>query len=124
MPLLFEKATVVITSEPKMGDAFALEFRDDGIASDVQASDLRFTNRFVPSEHEELAQASSARIEVYVDVGGLKRRFLRDFTWAPRPVLEVVGEHDAIEDGSLVAALDCDVFEDGLYTVYGNLFAG
>jgi hypothetical protein len=123
LPVRFAKATVVLTSGPRMGDALALEYRDDGVAPDRQAGDLRYSNRFVPSQHEELAQASAARIEVYVEVGGLQRRFLRDFSWAPRPVLEVVGERDAIESGSLVATLECDVFEDGLYTVYGNLFA-
>ena len=123
LPFHFDKASVVLTSGPKMGDAFDLVFHDDGVAPDAQAGDFRFTNTYVPVEHPELAQASSARIEVYVDIGGMKRRFLRDFTWAPRVVLDVVGEHDAIEDGSLVATLDCDVHEDGLYTVYGNLFA-
>jgi hypothetical protein len=123
LPFRFEMATVVLTSGPRQGNAFDLVYRDDGTGGDRQAGDLVHTNSFVPSERDELSQASSARIEVYVDIGGLKRRFLRDFVWAPRPVLEVVGVQDALEDGSLVATLDCEVFEDGLYTVYGNLFA-
>jgi hypothetical protein len=123
LPVRFEKASVVITSGPRQGDAFDLAYRDDGTGGDRVAGDHRYTNRFVPSEHDELSQASSARIEAYVEVDGQRRRFLRDFVWAPRPVLEVVAVRDAIEDGSLVATLDCEVFEDGLYTVYGNLFA-
>jgi hypothetical protein len=123
LPVRFERAVVVLTSGPQQGDAFELSYRDDGLAPDVQAGDFRYSNRFVPSEHKELATASSARIEAIVEIDGQKRRFLRDFVWAPRKVLEVVGEHDAIEDGSLVATLDCQVLEDGLYTIYGNLFA-
>jgi hypothetical protein len=122
LPVRFDKAMVVLTSGPRMGDVLALDYRDDGVAPDEQAGDRRYTNHFVPSQHEELAQASAARIEVYVEVEGMKRRFLRDFTWAPRPVLEVMSVRDAVEGGALVATLSCDVFEDGLYTVYGNLF--
>jgi hypothetical protein len=123
LPVRFEMASVVITSGPAQGDAFDLVYRDDGADGDPIAGDLRYTNRFVPSEQGELQQASSARIEAYVEVGGQRRRFLRDFVWAPRPVLEVVAIRDGIDDGSLVATLDCEVFEDGLYTFYGNLFA-
>jgi hypothetical protein len=123
LPIRFEKASVVITSGPQQGDAFDLVYRDDGTGGDAVAGDHRYSNRFVPSEHDELSQASSARIEAYVEVGGQRRRFLRDFVWAPRPVLEVVAVRDRIQDGSLVATLDCEVFEDGLYTAYGNLFA-
>jgi hypothetical protein len=123
LPVRFERAAVVLTSGPNQGDVFELTYHDDGLAPDAQAGDFRYSNRFVPSERKELATASSARVEAIVEVDGHQRRFLRDFTWAPRDVLKVVGEHDAIVDGSLVATLDCQVLEDGLYTVYGNLFA-
>jgi hypothetical protein len=123
LPVRFERAAVVLTSGPHQGDVFDLDYHDDGLAPDQQAGDFRYSNRFVPSERKELATASSARVEAIVVVDGQQRRFLRDFTWAPRDVLKVLGEHDAMRDGSLVATLDCQVLEDGLYTFYGNLFA-
>jgi hypothetical protein len=123
LPIAIERAVVVVTGGPAQGEAFALDYRDDGRDGDAAAGDLRYTNRFVPSARPELARAQQARIEAYVDIGGRRRRFLRDFVWAPRPVLEVVAVSDAMRDGSLAVTLACDVREDGVYTVYANLFA-
>jgi hypothetical protein len=123
LPFRIERAVVVVTGGPAQGEAFALEYRDDGRDGDAAAGDLRFTSRFVPSEQPALARAQQARIEAYVDIGGRRRVFLRDFVWAPRPVLEVVAISDALRDGSLAVTLACDVHEDGVYTLYANLFA-
>jgi hypothetical protein len=117
------RAVVVVTSGPAPGEAFALAYRDDGRDGDARAGDLRYTSRFVPSEHAELSRATLARVDLYADIDGNPRVFHRDFVFAPRPVLEVTGVHDAIEHGSLAVTLDVDVLEPGVYTFYGNLMA-
>jgi hypothetical protein len=64
-------------------------------------------------------------VQLYADVAaaGVEKPMIRDFTYAPRPVLEVTGVHDALVAGSLAVTVDCDVFEDGLYTFEANAVA-
>ena len=93
-----------------------LSFADDGT--------LRYTNRFVPSEHKELAQSRQVRIVAEVESGGQTRLMVRDFTYAPRDVLRVVGIGDAMADGSLAITLDVDAAEAGVYTFQANLMSG
>src|SRR5262249_34889322 len=75
----------------------------------------------VPSQEEALRGASTARIVVVAQAAGQKRQLIRDFTYAPRRVLDVLGVSDSVKDGSLVATLSVKVYEDGVYTLYGNL---
>jgi len=117
------RAAVSGTSGPAGGEAFVVAFRDDGTDGDRRAADGVLTTRFVPSEHDELSRATTARIDAYVDIDGDTRHLVRDFVFAPRPVIEVRAVRDQLRDGSLVATLDCDVLEKGVYTFYANLVA-
>ncbi len=123
LPLRVTRAAVEVTSGPAGGEAFEVTFRDDGQGGDVQAGDFIQTTRFVPSERDELSRATQARITAYVEVAGEPRMFVRDFVFAPRPVLEVVALRDELRDGSLVVHVDAEVHEAGVYTFYANLFA-
>ncbi len=123
VPLRVTRAVVEVTSGPASGEAFELTFKDDGASGDVQAGDFIQTTRFVPSERDELSRTTQARIVAYVELAGDARMFVRDFVFAPRPVLEVVALRDEVRDGSLVVHVDCDVLEAGVYTFYANLFA-
>jgi hypothetical protein len=95
------------------GRRVPLEYRDDGTR--------RYRNTFTPSEHEELATAQQVRISAEVVVGEERRVVTRDFTYTPRPVLEIVRVSDALRDGSVVVTLDVDVHEPGLHTIEANL---
>ena len=93
-----------------------LAYADDG--------QHRYRNRFVPSEHEELADAQQVRIAAEVEVEGERRMITRDFTYTPRPVLEILAIRDAVRDGSLVITLDVEVFEPGIHTIEANALSG
>lgn len=123
LPVHITRAAVSVTSGPKPGEAFEVTFNDDGLDGDAQARDGVVTTRFIPSERTELSLATMARIEAYVEIDGQTRQLVRDFVFAPRPVLEVRGARDQLRDGSLVVTLDCEVYEDGVYTFYGDLMA-
>lgn len=123
-----ERAAVSVTNATGgagNGEVFEVAFHDDGQDGDAQAGDRVLSTRFVPADKKELAHASAARIEAYVVIDGADRRQLvRDFVFAPREVLEVRALHDRAKDGSLVATVDCEVHEQGVYTFYANLLAG
>jgi hypothetical protein len=121
VPFAITRAVVVTTSGPSQGEAFELAYHDDGADGDARAGDHRYTNRFVPSARPELAKASTARIDLYAQIDGQARVFHRDLVFAPRAVIEVVGAHDAMDQGSLAITLDVVVHEPGVYTFYGNL---
>jgi hypothetical protein len=123
LPVRVTRAAVSVTSGPSGGEAFEVTFHDDGVDGDAKAQDGVLTTRFVPSARSELSHATTARIDAYVEINGDPRHLVRDFVFAPRPVLEVHGIHDQLRDGSLVVTLDCEVFEDGVYTFYANLLA-
>jgi hypothetical protein len=123
VPLTVRSAWVMTTSGALAGRTLELVYHDDGRDGDAVAGDLRYTNRFVPAEHEELQV--SREVQLYADVvaAGVERPMIHDFTYAPRAVLEVLGVHDAVVDGSLVVTVDSDVLEDGLYTFEANATA-
>jgi hypothetical protein len=121
VPFRITRAVVSVIGGLEQGEAFELAYRDDGKDGDAQTGDLRYTNRFVPAEHDELSRATQTRIELYADFAGDQRIFYRDFVSAPREVIEVVGVRDEIRDGSLVVTLDVEALEEGRYTFYGVL---
>jgi hypothetical protein len=116
LPATIGQAWVMSLSGGRQGRTVALGYADDG--------SHRYTNRFVPSEHEELADAQQVRITAEVEVDGERRLITRDFTYTPRPVLEVLAIRDAVRDGSLVITLDVEVFEPGLHTIEANALSG
>jgi hypothetical protein len=124
VPVVVKQAWVMTTSGQQQGRTVRLTYHDDGLDGDAVAGDLRYSNRFVPSEHDELAHAEQVRIMAEVEAVGETRQMIRDFAYTPRPVLDVKKLSDAIEDGSLVVTADVEVFEDGLYTFEANLVTG
>jgi hypothetical protein len=123
VPLTVRSAWVMVTSGPGQGRTIELAYHDDGKDGDAVAGDLRYTNRFVPAEHEELKVSHPVQLYADVVAAGVEKPMIRDFTYAPRPVLEVTGVHDALVGGSLAVTVDCHVFEDGLYTFEANAVA-
>ncbi|MCE9571849.1 MAG: hypothetical protein K8W52_01705 [Deltaproteobacteria bacterium] len=123
LPVRVTRAVVSVTTGPQVGEAFEVTFRDDGQGGDERPGDGLITTQFVPSERDELSRATAVRIEAYVEIDREPRQLVRDFVFAPRPVLEVRAVRDRVQDGSLVATLDCDVLESGTYTFYANLEA-
>jgi hypothetical protein len=120
VPLRVRSAWVMTTSGANQGRTIELGYHDDGRDGDAVAGDLRYSNRFVPAEHEELRVSRDVQLYADVVAAGVERPMLRDFTYAPRPVLEVTRVSDALVNGSLVVSVDCEVFEDGLYTFEAN----
>lgn len=123
IPAVIHEAWVMSVSGEAQGRTVKLVYRDDGADGDEIAGDLRYTNRFVPAQHEELRQGRLVHIVADVEAGGVRKPLMRDFTYTPRPVLEIVGVSDAVEDGSLVVTLDVEVHEPGLHTLEANLLA-
>jgi hypothetical protein len=74
----------------------------------------------VPSELAELATPQQVRIMAEVEVGKERRIITRDFTYTPRPVLEVLSMSDRLENGSLVVTLRVKVHQPGLHTFEAN----
>ena len=107
-----------------MSNASDGQGRKVALAYDDADGDLRLENRFTPSEHEELAAAQQVRILAEVEAEGERRTITRDFTYAPRPVLEILAVGDAVRDGSLVVTLDVEVHQAGLHTIEANLISG
>lgn len=110
------QAWVMSNAGGRQGRTVPLRYADDG--------EHRYSNRFVPSEHDELADAQQVRIMAEVEVDGERRMITRDFTYTPRPVLEVLAIRDAVRDGSLVITLDVEVFEPGIHTIEANALSG
>ena len=52
-------------------------------------------NRFVPSQVAALKQASQVHLSATVSVDGVRRMFVREFTYAPRKVVDVLGLSDS-----------------------------
>jgi hypothetical protein len=115
LPVTIDKAVVQKTDGPDQGDAMTLSFADDG--------HHRYSTRFVPSQESALANSQTARIVVYAQAAGQRRQLIRDFTYATKRVLTVLGVTDSIRNGSLVVTLTVQAYEDGVYTFYGDLMA-
>jgi hypothetical protein len=124
VPISVVSAWVMSTGGPTQGRALALNYHDDGTDGDQRADDHRYTNQFIPAEVDKLKKAQQVRIEAIIEAEGEKRRILRDFTYAPRPTLNVLGVTDAASGGSLVVTLAVECFEQGLYTFQANLMSG
>jgi len=115
LPVNIVTVWVMLTGGAKPGRSVQLEYKD-------VAGDRRYVNKFVPSAFAELKEPTQVRIEAEVEVDGVKKLLVRDFTYAPRQVLTIVGITDAIADGSVVVNLEVDVRDAGLYTFEANVF--
>lgn len=125
LPVTVEDAWVMATGGPKPGRVYKLSYHDDGLDGDEVAGDGRYTNRFVPSQVPALKQALQVQLSAVVSCcDGVRRVFVREFTYAPRKVVEVRGVSDAIRNGSLAVTLDVDVAEAGVYDFEANLLSG
>jgi hypothetical protein len=114
-------AFVVSLSGAAPGRSVSLSYHDDGKDGDEVAGDRRYTNRFVPSSEESLRTAQQVHIRAIVRHDGIERAMVRDFTYAPRLLVNVHGVSDAAEEGNLVVRLDATVAEAGTYTFEANL---
>lgn len=124
LPLTVEEAWVTSNAGPKTGHVYALTYHDDGRDGDEVAGDGRYTNRFVPSQVPALKQALQVQLTAVVSVDGARRLFVREFTYAPRKVVEVLGISDNLRNGSLAVTLDVNVAEAGTYDFEANVLSG
>lgn len=122
LPINVVTAWVMLTSGSKPGRAVQLKYHDDGVDGDAVSGDRRYSNRFVPSAFKELSEPALARVEVEVEVDGVHKRMVRDFTYAPRQVLTMVGVSDAVADGSLLVNVEVDAHEPGTFSVEANVY--
>lgn len=121
IPLTIRDGWVMGVGGTKEGRMMQLQFHDDGCEGDEKAGDLRYSVRFVPSEHAELKGAQQLRLTAQIQSGKHSRPVLREFTCALSPVLVVTGITDAVKDGNLVLTLAVDAFEKGIYTFEANI---
>jgi hypothetical protein len=124
LPIDVEDAWVMGDVGPKTGRLVKLSYHDDGQDGDEVAGDGRYSNRFVPSQLPQLKQASQVHLSATVSVDGVRRQFVREFTYAPRKVVEILGLSDAARSGSLVVTLDVNVNDRGTYDFEANLMSG
>jgi hypothetical protein len=125
VPITVEDAWVMADVGPKTGRLVKLSYHDDGQDGDEVAGDGRYTNRLVPSSLAQLKQATQVHLSATVSCcDGVRRMFVREFTYAPRRVVEIVGMSDAVRAGSLVVTLDVNVVERGTYDFEANLMSG
>lgn len=124
VPVKIVEAWVMVVSGPSPGRAVKLAFDDRGLDGDVTPGDLVYTTRFVPSSYPELKKARQAQLMVHVDIGGIQKPLVRDFTYSPRDVLTFGAARDVVRDGNLVFELDVEVHDAGEYTCEANLLTG
>ena len=125
LPITVEDAWVMGDVGPQTGRLVKLSYHDDGQDGDEVAGDHRYTNRLVPSQVPQLKQASQVHLAATVSCcDGVRRLFVREFTYAPRKVVEVLGMSDAVRGGSLAVTLDVNVLERGTYDFEANLMSG
>ena len=125
VPITVEDAWVMGDVGPKTGRLVKLSYHDDGQDGDEVAGDGRYTNRLVPSSVAQLKQATQVHLSATVSCcDGVRRMFVREFTYAPRKVVEVLGLSDGVRGGSLAVTLDVNVVERGTYDFEANLMSG
>src|SRR5262249_32931300 len=124
LPITVEDAWVNGTTGSKTGRLFKLSYHDDGQDGDEVAGDGRYTNRFVPAQVAALKQATQVQLSAVVSREGVRRVFVREFTYAPRSVVDVLGVGDSVRGGSLVVTLDVDVHDAGTYDFEANVVSG
>ncbi len=125
LPLTVEDAWVMGDVGPKTGRLAKLSYHDDGMDGDEVAGDGRYTNRLVPSQVAALQHATQVHLAATVSCcDGVRRLFVREFTYAPRQVVEILGLSDSVRGGSLTVTLDVDVLERGTYDFEANLMSG
>lgn len=122
LPVTIHSAVVIAAGAGRTGVAFAL--RDDGGEADRVAGDHLHSGRLVPAQHEELATARRVRVQAHVEAGGVERLVDLDFTYTPRPLLELVGLHATAAGGGLTVTLDLEVHEPGAYAFAADVAAG
>lgn len=124
VPITVEDAWVIASNGPQAGRLVKLSYHDDGQDGDEVAGDGRYTNRFVPSSLPQLKQAMQVHLAATVSCcDGVRRQFMREFDYAPRAVVRVLGVSDRIKDGSLAVTLDLDVAERGTFDFEANLLS-
>jgi hypothetical protein len=124
VPITVEDAWVMGDVGPKTGRLVRLSYHDDGQDGDEVAGDGRYTNRLVPSALPQLKQAAQVHLSATVSCcDGVRRMFVREFTYAPRKPLEVLGLSDRVRAGSLAVTLDVNVVERGTYDFEANLMS-
>ncbi|MFW5740934.1 MAG: choice-of-anchor X domain-containing protein [Myxococcota bacterium] len=124
IPATIVSAWVISTRGTRPGRAVELQYRDDGGGGDEVAGDRRYTNRFVPAEHAELRTPQQVQIHAVVEADGVRTMVSRDFTYTPRPILDLLSIEDGLRKGHLVISLSLDVYESGLFTFEANLMSG
>jgi hypothetical protein len=125
VPITVQDAWVMSTNGPSTGRIAKLSYHDDGQDGDEVAGDGRYTNRLVPSQVPALKQAMQVHLAAVVSCcDNVRRLFVREFTYAPRKVAEVVGVSDSIRGGSLAVTLAVNVIERGTYDFEANLMSG
>ena len=123
LPVVIRSALVEAFGQGRTG--VSLTFRDDGQEGDAVAGDHVYTNRFVPSERAELAVAAMrVRLQVDLEAGGVERLVHLDFTYTPRPLLELVAASAGARDGNLALALELEVHDPGHYQFYADVQTG
>ncbi|MGZ3439330.1 MAG: choice-of-anchor X domain-containing protein, partial [Polyangia bacterium] len=119
-----QDAWVMADAGPATGRLTKLSYHDDGQDGDEVAGDLRYTNRLVPSQVPALKQAAQVHLSAVVSCcEGVRRLFVREFTYAPRKVVEIVGITDSVRSGSLAVTLDVNVLDRGTYDFEANLMS-
>lgn len=122
LPVSFRSATVEAAAIGRTG--ISLTYRDDGRDGDAVAGDHVYTNRIVPSAEDELAGAAlRVRLQVDIEAGGVNRLLYLDFTYAPRPLLDLVAVDTAARGGSLAIDLDLRVHAPGHYQFFADVLA-
>lgn len=124
IPLKITNAFVMAVGGPKAGRLVPLEYKDDGVNGDAKAGDLRYSCRLTPSEHPALNLSYQVQLNAVIEQGDARRLIVREFTYAPRPIVNVTGISDAIKDGNLVVQLAVDVLEKGVHTFEANILSG
>lgn len=123
VPFEIADAYVAIMSGPRQGRHLKLDYHDDGQDGDLVAGDGVLTNRFVPAQHEALAMPEQAKLVAEIVIDGKMMLAERQFGFAPRAVLDVVGMSEHLEQGSLAVTVDVEVHEAGGYNFQANLVA-
>jgi hypothetical protein len=124
VPITVQDAWVMADNGPSTGRMAKLSYHDDGQDGDEVAGDGRYTNRLVPSQVATLKQALQVHLSAVVSCcDGVRRLFVREFTYAPRKVVEIVGISDSLRAGSLAVTLDVNVIDRGTYDFEANLMS-